>query len=300
MLIYSINKASKEIKSNEKVKKTPPGVLLVGVYLLLISSIFLIMQIILAFKLHWSFIDFQSTLKIVRWLVSIAASGIFILGSISLFRKKRHGWWISILYSGLIVIGSIIVMYNNIRVFQHIGLSIEKDDFFSPFIGIILGSLNAIYILINRMHFSIKDSNRLTLRLLGPHIVSGIIIFVISILIGSNQLNDLIQTGLHGDHGLISILFMLSKWLVLFGALGITIWGSSGIIKRRLWKWWLGALNSGIILIGSIGVIFFGLNIFELSLGTYIDWGRIISSLIGIVSGGYVFQYLFRKKDLFS
>jgi hypothetical protein len=297
MSIDSINKASKEIKSNEKVKKTPPGVLLVGVYLLLISSIFLIMQIILAFKLHWSFIDFQSTLKIVRWWVSIAASGIFILGSISLFRKKRHGWWISILYSGLIVIGSIIVMYNYIRVFK---LSIETDDFFPPFIGILLGCLNAIYILINRMHFSIKDSNQLTLRLLGPHIVSGIIIFVISILISSNQLNDLMRTGLHGDHGLISILFMLSKWIVLFGALGIVIWGSSGIIKRKLWKWWLGALSSGIILIGSIGVIFFGLNIFELSLGAYIDWGRIISSLIGIVSGGYVFQYLFRKKDLFS
>ena len=56
------NRPSEEIKNNVEIKKSISGILLAGIFLLLVSSIFLTMQIILAFKLHWSFDDFSSIL----------------------------------------------------------------------------------------------------------------------------------------------------------------------------------------------------------------------------------------------
>lgn len=282
------------------IKKQISGILLTGIFLLLISFIFLIMQIILAFKLHWSFDDFSSILIIVRWWVSIAAAGVFILGSIGLIRKKLQGWWISILYLSILFIGSVIIMYGYISVFQLIGLDIKEDELFPAFIGVLLGCLNFIFIFVNQRKFIRNDSKPLNLLFLIPLVISGIIILALSLLIGTNQLNGFMKANLGGGYGILSISFMVSKWLVFFGAFGISIWGGIGMMKGKPWKWRLGISALGIVIIGSIGIIFFGLNILERSVGAYISWGYVVSSLIGILSAGYLFQYLIRKKNHFS
>ena len=56
------SRPSEKIKNNVEIIKSISGILLARIFFLLVSSIFLIMQIILAFKLHWFFDDFSSIL----------------------------------------------------------------------------------------------------------------------------------------------------------------------------------------------------------------------------------------------
>ena len=281
----------------EETRKKDSGILMAGIYLLLISIAFIMGQVALAFKLDWSFSNYRSTLNIIRWFVYIIAGGVFFIGSIELLKRKRRGWRIGILYSSLLIVITIVEVYGTSKVLHYMGM---RNELFPAFVAFLLGWINGLLVMNDGLKSKAGVTKQNMPLFMAIHVFSGLIVIIFLLTGGSSQMEEIIRNGQIGGKEVIRILFAILKGMIATGSLGIVVLGSIGIAKRRPWLFPFGIIASAVILLGAIGVLFLGLHILERNMGVLVDWIRFLISVMGFIASSFFLIYIFKRKNLFS